>query len=126
MESSFRGSDTCLFRAGSKFALNCRLGVDHVPSKTWTPFRLAKEVGVFVHPKWPKCCIKCVEPLADLDTGTIVLDRDDSHDVGGVFGVRIVGVLIGKHEAGVCNLQTDSSQVPCYHDRSLRERGEDI
>ena len=31
------------------------------------------------------------------DVVTVVLDGDDSHDVGGVLGIRVWAVLVGQH-----------------------------
>ena len=35
------------------------------------------------------------------DVIAVVLDGDDSHDVGGVLRVRVRAVLVGQHQAGV-------------------------
>ena len=35
------------------------------------------------------------------DVVTVVLDGDDSHDVGGVLSVRVGAVLVGQHQTGV-------------------------
>jgi len=37
----------------------------------------------------------------DLDVVVIVLDGDDSHDVGGVFSVWVLTVLVGQHQTRV-------------------------
>jgi len=37
----------------------------------------------------------------DLDVVVVVLDGDDSHDVGSVLGVWILAVLVGQHQARV-------------------------
>ena len=35
------------------------------------------------------------------DVVAVVLDRDHSHDVGSVFCVRVLAVLVGQHKTGV-------------------------
>ena len=42
------------------------------------------------------------------DVITVVLDGDDSHDVGGILGVRIRAVLVSKHQTGVCLVNLNS------------------
>ena len=37
----------------------------------------------------------------DLDVGVVVLDGDDAEDVGRVFSIRLLAVLIGKHQTRV-------------------------
>lgn len=37
----------------------------------------------------------------DPDVVAVVLDGDDSHDVGGVLCVRVLAVLVGEHQARV-------------------------
>jgi hypothetical protein len=37
----------------------------------------------------------------DPDVVSIVFDGDDTHDVGGVLGVRILAVLVGQQQARV-------------------------
>jgi len=33
----------------------------------------------------------------DLDVVMVVLDGDDAHDVGSVFGIRVFAVFVGQH-----------------------------
>ena len=45
----------------------------------------------------------------DLDVGVVVFDGDDSHDVGGVLGVRVLAVLVGENQARVALLNLSGS-----------------
>lgn len=37
----------------------------------------------------------------DPDVVTVVLYRNDSHNVGRIFGIRILAVFVGQHKAGI-------------------------
>ena len=53
----------------------------------------------------------------DLDVVMVVLDGYDAHDVGSVFGVRIVTILVGQHQAGVrlFHLHTTAGRGYTHH-----------
>ena len=53
------------------------------------------------------------------DVITVVLDGDDSHDVGGVLCVRVRAVLVGQHQTGVSLVDLGSLQVQGVHERAL-------
>lgn len=47
----------------------------------------------------------------DPDVVGVVLDRDDSHDVGGVLCVGVLAVLVGQHQARVCFMYLHDTTV---------------
>jgi hypothetical protein len=51
----------------------------------------------------------------------IVFDRDDSHDIGRIFSVRIGAVFVGQYETSVRVVHFDPLQINRIHDRSLKE-----
>ena len=73
----------------SKFEL-CE--ADHVVPLLPVPAGDVQQVGLVV----------VLHQLDDhADVVAVVLDRDHPHDVGSVFCIRILAVLVGQHKAGV-------------------------
>ena len=52
-----------------------------------------------------------VEQELDDDPGVlaVVLDRDDSHDIGCVLGVRVLRVFVGQNHNGISILGLDKN-----------------
>jgi len=55
----------------------------------------------------------------DSDVVAVVLDGDDSHDVGRILGVGVLAVFVSQDQTGVCLMNLGPFKVHSVHERAL-------
>lgn len=70
--------------------------------------------------KWPDLVVVLQQLNDDLDIVMVVLDRDDTQDVGCILSIWVLAVLVGEYQTRIGLLDLQGNQRQISHSLSLR------